>query len=207
MPASSSWKDGGKRPRRAFRYDGETIFDYTNRLFDEGNLEYREDTGDVIVKFNFLRKDGVRKTPKIVRTIDRKGYYYLKVTVDGCRHSVLIHRMVYAYRNRLSEFPKGLVINHINGIKTDNKIENLELVTYSENTRHAIATGLKEKRPTCKLNWDKVREIRNVIANKEKQHWKIAEEYGVVKSTIDRIAQNRSWRDDEWYAKRGKKRK
>jgi flavin-binding protein dodecin len=205
--AKNHWKEGWKRPRRAVTNPGETIFDYTNRLFDEGKLIYDDQTGDLIVNYDFTRRDGKRESPKIVRTLDRKGYYRLNINIDGCKNFLTVHRVVYAFKRNLSEFPKGLVINHKNGIKTDNRMQNLELVTYKENTQHALNNGLKRRRTTCKLDWNKVREIRSLIADGSKQHWKIAEEYGVVKSTIDRIAQNVLWRDDEWYEKHGKKRK
>src|SRR5690606_11936357 len=54
-----------------------------------------------------------------------------------------VHQMVWESVN--GPIPEGKEINHINGIKTDNRIANLELVSHLENVRHAFRIGLVEK--------------------------------------------------------------
>ena len=54
------------------------------------------------------------------------GSGYLRTTINGVRGYV--HRFV-------SNAPKGKVVHHINGIKTDNRLENLEFITQSEHCR------------------------------------------------------------------------
>lgn len=54
----------------------------------------------------------------------------------------MAHRMVWESVH--GPIPPGKEINHINGIKSDNRIANLEAVTPSENTKHAYRIGLKD---------------------------------------------------------------
>ena len=76
----------------------------------------------------------------ITERLNNKGYKIVNLSIDGKCKTFSVHRLIaQAYIPN----PDNLsAINHKNGIKTDNRIENLEWVTFSENTTHAVATGL-----------------------------------------------------------------
>lgn len=79
-----------------------------------------------------------QKIMKELRKIkSSKGYY----TVNLRGKLFGIHRLVAM---TFIPNPEGKpIINHINGIKNDNRVENLEWCTYGENLKHAYRTGLK----------------------------------------------------------------
>ncbi len=69
---------------------------------------------------------------------------YEMVSLRGCiNKSYLIHRLVA--KTFLLNPKNKREVNHINGIKTDNRLENLEWSTPSENMKHALITGLKKR--------------------------------------------------------------
>src|SRR5690349_6679065 len=77
-----------------------------------------------------------RHRGKVIGRVADTGY--VRTTVYG--KPVYMHRAVW--EACVGPIPPGLYINHINGIKTDNRLENLEVVTPSENLRHAFRIGL-----------------------------------------------------------------
>jgi DNA-binding NarL/FixJ family response regulator len=83
---------------------------------------------------------------------------------------------------------KNLVVNHINGIKTDNREINLNWVGYSENSRHTYTSGIYTK----KLTSNKVIEIKNML-NEGIMQKDIAKKFNVSCSTISEIKTNKKW--------------
>lgn len=82
---------------------------------------------------------------KVLKTIiNKKGYVEYQITHNSKHYNRLAHRLVAeAFIPRVEGKP---MINHINGVKTDNRVENLEWCTNQENILHAYRTGLIKKR-------------------------------------------------------------
>lgn len=74
---------------------------------------------------------------------DKNGYLRVCLKNEKGLKTFKIHRVILTTFNPVKDMHK-LVVNHINGIKTDNNLKNLEWLTNRENIDHAIKTGLKK---------------------------------------------------------------
>lgn len=73
------------------------------------------------------------------------GYLHLLLRINGRRKNFYVHRLVAIVF--LNNADGKRCVNHKNGIKHDNRVENLEWVTYSENTIHAFNNNLSHRKP------------------------------------------------------------
>lgn len=73
-------------------------------------------------------------------SMNNSGYMLVNVGPKGNRYSRSVHRMVA--RAFVDGYEEGLDVNHINGDKLDNRAENLEWCSRSDNIRHAFEAGL-----------------------------------------------------------------
>lgn len=102
-----------------------------------------------------------KKTERILKPfINIHGYVRANLQKNNKRKNYSVHRLVaIAFIENPNKLP---VVNHINGIKTDNRVENLEWCTTKENNQKAIDTGLKKYIKKDILQYDK----NNVLLQK-----------------------------------------
>ncbi len=141
----------------------------------------------------FLTKSGkiysTKKSPvwhELRYSLAGAGYPSVTLCVNGKHHKVYIHRMMALTFLNLNKQPT-LNVNHKNGIKTDNSLENLELVTKSENTKHAYRHGLLHsgvKHYKATLSREDVVFIRN---NPHLKSREMAKKFNCHQGTISRI--------------------
>jgi len=71
-----------------------------------------------------------------------EGYKNIKLTINYKNTYFRIHKLVALHF--ISNPENKPFVNHKNGVKNDNRVENLEWCTQSENTQHAYDTGLQK---------------------------------------------------------------
>lgn len=86
---------------------------------------------------------------------DRNGYLYICLMENGKGRWHKVHRLVYeAFKGPI---PEGFEINHLNEIKDDNRIENLEAVSHKDNINYGTCSGRageKHRKGVCQYDLD-----------------------------------------------------
>ncbi len=78
----------------------------------------------------------------VTGSLDRDGYRVIGLKINKSTKQFKMHRLVLLYFGKPCSILK-CEVNHINGVKDDNSIENLEWCSRLENMQHAVRTGLK----------------------------------------------------------------
>lgn len=116
-------------------------------------------------------------------------------------YSMPAHRLVWVASN--GAIPDGLEINHKNGLRGDNRLDNLELVTPGENLQHAYTQlgrwrAQGEHNGRAKLSAEEVGSIRAALANGTAKRV-LARQYGVTPLIIRKIARGELWSSRDEY--------
>ena len=128
--------------------------------------------------------------------IGRGGYYRISLCSDYKIKSITIHRLVAIHF--IDNKKNKPCINHKDGNKLNNAVENLEWCTYKENYKHAVKFGLTKKigsgenQPRHKLSINNVEEIRKSKL-KVKQ---LSLKFNVSIYCIYDILSNKNWKNN-----------
>lgn len=120
---------------------------------------------------------------------------YLKVKIDEGK-TKKVHDLVAV--TFLGPKPSGYDVNHIDGNKKNNRIENLEYCSRSDNMKHAYRLGLRprmlgESSLSHKLTEADVIDIRISYSNGEWSTRSLALIYSVTQTTVRNIIDRKSW--------------
>lgn len=129
-----------------------------------------------------------------------KGYIKVRLCLNMKSNDYQVHRLVaLAFIHNQENKPQ---VNHIDSVRDNNKLSNLEWCTNSENQQHSISKGLSKKqigenRPASKLKEEDVREIRILWETGNYQQRELANMYGVAQRTINTIVNIITWKHVE----------
>lgn len=132
-------------------------------------------------------------TPKL----DKDGYLVLHLSKNNKRWYISIHRLVgLNFISNVFNFPE---INHKDGNKLNNNVNNLEWCTTKKNVQHSFDIGLNipkkgSKRAMSKMTEEKVIEVRNRYKNENISLKILSKDYNICAQTLHSIINRKTWK-------------
>ena len=148
-----------------------------------------------------LGNDTYHRGAKVLKqNLGNKGYYTLRLTYSpGKKKCELVHRLIAkAFIQNPDDKP---CVNHIDGNKLNNAVDNLEWATIKENNAHAVRSGLcplGEEKAMSKLTWEDVQYIRahHIPWDRNFGGRALARRFGVSNVTVIKILNNEYWKEN-----------
>ncbi len=135
-----------------------------------------------------------KETGRIIKQHYRLGYLFTRVCKNGIAKKFYSHRLVAAaFIPNPENKPQ---VNHKNGIRDDNRVENLEWCTSKENIAHSFLTRLApsgSKKYNSKLVESDIKIIRSLSVDGVSDY-RIAKVFDVNQKTIWMITNGERWR-------------
>lgn len=151
--------------------------------------EYRISIND---KGEILLPSGVRT----IGYLDKNGYLYITPKVNGKNKNLKVHRLVAELF--IPNPDNKPCVNHIDGDKQNNCVDNLEWCTHSENMKHAVKLGLcvnssntGESHNTSKHSDDEVKEIRKLYSTGNYTMRDLAKKFSTSSGYISDVVNNK----------------
>ena len=141
------------------------------------------------------------RTQKIQKLqTDRDGYMVVNLSNDGIKKRKRVHRLVATAFIPTDDY--SLTVNHKDGNKQNNSVDNLEWLSNLDNIRHAYSTGLAipkqnpkgEKSIASKLTFNDAEQIREWVRNNTYSRKEIATMFNITTASVGNIINNKTYR-------------
>lgn len=145
-------------------------------------------------------KGGLKHFPELILSdkTSPMGYVAVCISIDKVRRSYMAHRLVAeAFLDNSEDKP---YINHKNSIRHDNRIENLEWCTASENNQHAFDVGFgnAKKGSEClfaKINEDQAKKVYTLAVKGDIMQKDIANMFNISRAHVSAIKLKKAWKE------------
>ena len=129
-------------------------------------------------------------------SVSRQGYIKFGMWHLAKCTTVAVHRLI---AETFIPNPENKPhVNHIDGVKSNNAVVNLEWSTASDNIKHAYATGLAsqcEESPHSKVTEADVIEMREILASRKMSVADVARKFGISAAAVSHIKNGITWKN------------